>query len=57
MINNCLIRLEDYNRDFRYINEDIGERIVESKNNLGNLPELMCQIFFNADKVIGEHKL
>ena len=57
MISNCLIRLEDYNRDFRYVNEDISERITESKNNLQNLPELMCQIFFNAEKFIAEHKV
>lgn len=56
MIQNCLIRLDDFKGDFRYINEDIDERVTESKQNLANLPELMCQIFFNVEKVMGEHK-
>lgn len=56
MVQNCLIRLDDFKGDFRYINEDIDERVTESKQNLDNLPELMCKIFTNGEKVMGEHK-
>lgn len=30
LVNNCLIKLEDFKGDFRYINEDIEERVAES---------------------------
>ena len=56
MINNCLIRLDDFKGDFRYINEDIEERVAESSTNLQNLPELMFQIFYNAQQTMSEHK-
>jgi len=31
MINNCIIKLDDFKGDFRYINEEIDDRVVESK--------------------------
>ena len=45
MITNCLIKLEDFRGDFRYINDEIDDRIIESNSNVQNLPELMCHIF------------
>lgn len=30
LINNCLIKLEDFKGDFRYINEELEERVAES---------------------------
>jgi len=30
MITNCLIKLEDFRGDFRYINEEIDDRVIES---------------------------
>lgn len=51
-IQNCMIRLDDFKGDFRYINEDIDERVTESTQNLENLPELMCQIFQSVEKVM-----
>lgn len=29
MVNNCLIRLDDFKGDFRYLNEEIEERVSE----------------------------
>jgi hypothetical protein len=52
-----MIRLEDFKGDFRYLNEDIEERVVESNQNLVNLPELMCKIFAAVEKSMAEHKL
>jgi hypothetical protein len=45
MINNCLIKLDDFKGDFRYINDEIDERVVESAKHMEDLPELMCEIF------------
>jgi len=42
IINNCLIKIEDFRGDIRYIIEEIDDRVKESKENLTNLPELMC---------------
>ena len=56
MVSNCLVRLDDFKGDFRYINEDIDERVTESTQNLENLPELMCKIFATGEKAMAEHK-
>lgn len=31
LINNCVIRLEDFRGDFRYIQDDIDDRVTESQ--------------------------
>lgn len=45
IINTCLLKLDDFRGDFRYIHDEIEDRVQESKANLTNLPELMCSIF------------
>ena len=42
MINKCLLKLDDFKGDFRYLHDEIRERAKESEDNLENLPELMC---------------
>lgn len=56
LINNTIIKLDDFRGDFRYINEELDDRVTESKANLDNLPELMCQIFSECETTIGSHK-
>ena len=56
MINNCLIKIDDFRGDIRYINEEIDDRVKESKENLMNLPELMCQIFSKCEDVVALQK-
>jgi tRNA nucleotidyltransferase/poly(A) polymerase len=56
MINNCLIKIDDFRGDIRYINEEIDDRVKESKENLMNLPELMCQIFSKCEDVLAQQK-
>lgn len=42
MINKCLLKIDDFKGEFRYLHDEIEERAEESKDNLENLPELMC---------------
>jgi len=56
MINKCLSKLDDFKGDFRYLHDEIQERAQESTDNLENLPELMCQIFYQCEKTIGVNK-
>lgn len=42
MINKCLLKIDDFKGEFRYLHDEIEERAEESKENLENLPELMC---------------
>ena len=42
MVERSLRKLEDLRGDFRFIQDEIDERAVESKDNLENLPEQMC---------------
>ena len=56
MINNTLIKLDDFKSDFRYINEEIKDRVSESTGNLEELPELMCGIFHQVNKTMCEKK-
>jgi len=56
LVNNSLIKLEDFRGDFRYINDEIDDRVTESKQNLEDLPELMCQIFATCEKTMKTHK-
>ena len=46
LINKCLLKLDDFKGDFRYIQEEIEERAQESNDNLESLPELLCQTFY-----------
>lgn len=56
MINKCLLKIDDFKGEFRYLHDEIEERAEESKENLENLPELMCQIFDACEKSKIEHK-
>lgn len=42
LINKCVLKLDDFKGDFRYLQDEIDDRAQESKENLENLPELMC---------------
>lgn len=57
MIEKTLLKLDDFRGDFRFLNEEIEERAGESTDNLENLPELMCQIFAQGEKVMRENKV
>ena len=48
--------MDDFKGEFRYLQDEIEERAQESKDNLENLPELMCQIFDQSEKVIDVNK-
>ena len=48
--------MEDYKTDFRYINDEIKDRVGESKKNLDDLPELMCSIFNQSETTMNSHK-
>jgi hypothetical protein len=56
LINNCIIKLDDFRGDFRYINEEIEDRVKESTDNLTSLPELMCQIFSTCKNSVSAQK-
>lgn len=56
MINSCLLKLDDFRGDFRYINGEIEDRVQDSKSNLTTLPELMCSIFQASESFITEKK-
>jgi uncharacterized protein YpuA (DUF1002 family) len=56
LINKCLLKLDDFKGDFRYIQDEIEERAQESNDNLENLPELLCQTFDQSKKTIDQHK-
>ena len=57
LVTSSIIKLDDFKGDFRYLNEDIEDRVNESNQNLTHLPELMCKIFSTAEKAIAEHKV
>jgi len=48
--------MDDFKGEFRYLQDEIEERAQESMENLENLPELMCQIFDQSEKVIISNK-
>jgi hypothetical protein len=56
LINKCLLKLDDFKGDFRYIQDEIDERAQESNDNLEKLPELLCQTFDQSKKTIDQHK-
>jgi hypothetical protein len=56
IINTCLLKLDDFRGDFRYIHDEIEDRVQESKANLTNLPELMCSIFLSSETFIKNNK-
>jgi hypothetical protein len=51
-----LFKLDDFNGDLRYMHDEVDERAQDSKDNLDNLPELMCEIFSTSKKSIESHK-
>lgn len=48
--------MDDFKGEFRYLQDEIEERAQESAENLENLPELMCQIFDQSERVIDTSK-
>ena len=48
--------MDDFKGEFRYLQDEIEERAQESADNLENLPELMCQIFDQSERVIDSSK-
>ena len=56
LINKCLLKLDDFKGDFRYIQEEIEERAQESNDNFDNLPELLCHTFYQSKKVMDQNK-
>ena len=56
LIGKCLLRMDDFKGEFRYLQDEIEERAQESNDNLENLPEQMCQIFDQSEKVIDANK-
>ena len=56
LINKCLLKLDDFKGDFRYIQDEIDERAQESNDNLENLPELLCHSFAQSKKTMDQHK-
>lgn len=56
LIKNCIIKLDDFKGDFRYINDEIDDRVKESQENLTGLPELMCDIFDTCEESLATQK-
>lgn len=56
LIQKYLFKLDDFNGDLRYMHDEVDERAQDSKDNLDNLPELMCEIFDTSQKSIMSHK-
>jgi len=48
--------MDDFKGEFRYLQDEIEERAQESMENLENLPEVMCHIFDQSEKVIQSSK-
>ena len=56
LIQKYLFKLDDFSGDLRYMHDEVDERAQDSKDNLENLPELMCEIFSTTKTSIASHK-
>ena len=55
-IMSCMYKLDDFKSDFRFIHEEIDDRLKESADNLESLPELMCEIFSTCENTLATQK-